>query len=189
MLRNSETAYGWVSILFHWTVALLFLLQLPLGYMTQASEGRPALQFELYQWHKSVGFLILAIAVPRLIWALVAGRPRLPDTLTPSERAAAQAAHVLLYAATVLVPLAGWAVASTSPLAIPSYVFNLVVVPSLPLAPSDTAEAVWSSIHAFLAYGAGFLIVVHALAALRHHFRFHDEVLLRMIRPGPHKRR
>jgi cytochrome b561 len=104
--------------------------------------------------------------------------------LTPSEQAAAKAAHICLYAATVAVPLAGWAVVSTSPLHIPSYVFNLFVVPNLPLTVSNASEALWSSIHAFLAYAAGFIAAVHILAALRHHFHFKDDVLARMLRPG-----
>jgi cytochrome b561 len=184
MWRNDRESYGLVSILFHWVIAVLFLCQLPLGYLTQATPNYPALQFELYQWHKSVGFLILALAVPRLIWAVTAGRPAASEGLTPSESAAARAAHICLYAATIAVPLAGWAVVSTSPLRIPSYAFNLFVVPNLPLAVSNASEALWSSIHAFLAYAAGFIAVVHILAALRHHFHFKDDVLIRMLRPG-----
>ena len=188
MWRNSETSYGLVSIVLHWIVAILFLCQLPLGYLTQASEHRPALQFELYQWHKSVGFLLLAIAVPRLLWAIFNRSPQLPESVSESERSAARLGQIALYASTVLVPLAGWAVVSTSPLDIPSYVFNLVVVPNLPMTPSDAAEAFWSTVHAFLAYAAGFLAAVHMLAALRHHFHFGDEVLLRMLRPSPGRR-
>lgn len=184
MLRNDTHSYGLVSILFHWVIAALFLCQLPLGYLTQAAQDQPALQFELYQWHKSLGFLILAIAVPRLVWAAINVRPALPDTLTATEKHAAHAAHLALYAATVLVPLAGWAVASSSPLRIPSYAFNLVVIPHLPLPVSNGAEAFWSSIHAFLAYASGFIAAVHILAALRHHFHFRDNTLSRMLRPG-----
>lgn len=188
MWRNDRHSYGVVSILFHWVIAALFLCQLPLGYLTQATPDHPALQFELYQWHKSVGFLILALAIPRLIWAVAAGRPAPPADLTPSERGAARAAHIALYALTVIVPLAGWAVVSTSPLRIPSYVFNLFVMPNLPLAVSNASEALWSSVHAFLAYAAGFIAAVHILAALRHHFRFKDDVLIRMLRPGGGRR-
>jgi cytochrome b561 len=183
MLRNSPKSYGLVSILFHWAIAFLFLLQMPLGYLTQATRDQPALQFELYQWHKSVGFLILLVASLRLAWWLLNPKPQLPDTIEPQEKVAARAVHVMLYLLTILVPLAGWAVVSTSPLQIPSYAFNLVVVPNLPLAVSSYAEGLWSSIHGFLAYAAAFLAAVHILAALRHHFHFRDRILLRMLWP------
>lgn len=184
VLRNSPNSYGLISILFHWTIAILFLVQMPLGYLTQATRDRPALQFELYQWHKSVGFLILLVAAIRLIWSVVDPKPKLPDSIEPSERFAARAVHLSLYLLTVLVPLAGWAVVSTTPLQIPSYAFNLVIVPNLPLQISSYAEGVWSSIHGFLAYAAAFLAAVHILAALRHHFQFRDDTLIRILRPG-----
>lgn len=183
MLRNTPRSYGLVAILFHWVVAALFLCQIPLGYLTQATRNHPALQFELYQWHKSLGFLILLLAAARLIWAIVNPKPDLPASQSESERLAARAAHLSLYALTVLVPLAGWAAVSASPLRIPSYAFNLVVVPNLPLQVSDTGEALWSSVHGFLAYAAAFLAAVHILAALRHHFHLRDDTLLRILRP------
>ena len=187
MLRNTAKSYGLVSILFHWVIAALFLCQMPLGYLTQATRTHPALQFELYQWHKSLGFLILLVAGARLIWAIFDPRPGLPTGQSESEIFAARAAHLSLLVLTVVVPLAGWAVVSVSPLRIPSYAFDLVVIPNLPLQISSTAEGVWSSIHGFLAYAAAFIAAVHILAALRHHFHFRDDTLLRIMRIGKNK--
>jgi cytochrome b561 len=79
------------------------------------------------------------------------------------------------------VPLAGWAIASTSPLQIPSFAFDLVVVPDLPLARSDAMEAFWSQTHALLAYGAGLLALAHAGAAIHHHLMRGDATLERML--------
>ena len=39
------------------------------------------------------------------------------------------------------MPVAGWAVASTSTLAIPTFFFDLVVIPHLPFEKSEAAEA------------------------------------------------
>ncbi|HET7412835.1 MAG TPA: cytochrome b, partial [Pararhizobium sp.] len=181
-------SYGAVSIALHWTAAVLFLCQLPLGYLTQATQGRPALQAEIYHWHESLGFLILAVGALWLLWALINRRPEPSASLAPSEPAAARAAHLSLYLLIVLVPLAGWAVISASSMA-PVHAFGLVAVPDLPLAVAGGAEAIWSSIHAFFAYAAGFIVAVHVLAAFRHHFHFRDDVLLRMLRPGGIRRR
>jgi cytochrome b561 len=185
MWRNDARSFGMTAILFHWAIAALFLAQLPLGVATQATADRPALQFELYQWHKSLGFLILALSLLRLAWAIYGPRPAGSADLGPLERAAAGWAHGALYAATVAVPLTGWAIASASPLRIPTYLFDLLVVPPLPLGVSDAAEAAWSYAHAALAYAAAALAVLHIAAALRHHFVLRDGVLLRMLRPRP----
>lgn len=182
MIRNTDTSWGLVAILFHWTMAALFFGQFWLGWYMQGIKNLVD-QFNLYQWHKSFGFLILGLAVLRLLWAVTSRRPKLPETIPPGERSLARASHVALYLALVVVPLTGWAVASTSPLPIASWFFGLFVVPSLPLGISLYAEQWWSSVHGFLAYATIFLVGVHVLAALRHHFRHKDDVLVRMIWP------
>jgi cytochrome b561 len=183
MLRNSKESFGLISILFHWIIGLIFIGQIALGYlMVRVSDF--TLQFNLYQWHKSFGFLILGLSVLRLLWKSANLRPRDPATLSPLERVAAHGAHVILYLSLFVVPLTGWAIASSSPLRIPTFMFDLVVIPSLPLAISDSAEAFWSASHAWLAYLSAAVAMLHILAALHHHFWKRDTILLRMLAPG-----
>ncbi|WP_312358397.1 cytochrome b [Agrobacterium sp.] len=179
--RNSPTSFGLVAIAFHWTIAILFLAQLALGYLMSRDNIDPALQFDLFQYHKSIGFLVLALAVPRFIWSVFSRKPRPPDSDGPVSRLGARAAHAALLFLTLAVPLAGWAVASTSPLQIPSYVFDLIVVPGLPMAISDQSEAFWTDVHATLAYLAAGIVLLHVAAALWHHFIRKDPTLLRMV--------
>lgn len=181
MLRNTSASYGAVAMAFHWTIALLFLGQIGLGYLTQAVAEDPLLQFNLYQWHKSFGFLILALALPRVAWHLLSVRPRPLPGGPQWETAAARAAHLLLLTLTVAIPLTGWLIASTSPLRIPSFVFDLVLVPDLPVARSEAMETFWSTTHALFAYGAGLLALTHAGAAIHHHLVRRDATLLRML--------
>ncbi|NTA10085.1 cytochrome b [Agrobacterium tumefaciens] len=178
--RNTSASFGLVAIFFHWTIALLFLAQLALGYF-MSRDIDPVLQFNLFQYHKSIGFLVLALATPRFIWSVFSRKPRALDGEGMASRLAARAAHAALLFLTLAVPLAGWAVASTSPLQIPSYVFDLVFVPGLPMAISDQAEAFWTEVHATLAYLAAVIVVLHVAAALWHHFVRKDPTLRRMI--------
>jgi cytochrome b561 len=179
---SRHRAYGPVSISFHWAIAALFLGQILLGFSMERVKSM-ALQFELIQWHKSFGFLILALAVLRLCWRIVAGAPAADASLGRIERMAAATVQGALLALTLIVPLAGWALASTSTLGIPSFVFDLVLIPPLPLTPSAEAEAFWREAHELLAYSALLLVAGHAAAALRHHFLLRDNVLGRMV-PG-----
>lgn len=182
MPRYRENTYGIVAIALHWTIALLFLGQIVFGFAMEQVKSM-ALQFELIQWHKSFGFLILGLAMLRLLWRLVAAKPWPVSTMSGPERVAADIVQWTLLIATIVVPLAGWALASTSTLGIPSFAFNLVVVPHLPMTPSDEAEAFWREAHKLLAYGAGALAIGHAAAALAHHFVLRDDVFVRML-PG-----
>ncbi|AYM80992.1 cytochrome b561 [Agrobacterium tumefaciens] len=125
--------------------------------------------------------------VRRLLeWSAFSRKPQPVDGEGPVSRFAARAAHValLFLTLTLAVPRAGWAVASTAPLQIPSYVFDLVVVPGLPLAISDQAEAFWTEVHATLAYLAVAIVFLHVTAALWHHFIRKDSTLRRML-PSP----
>lgn len=180
MLRNTGDSYGKVAIAFHWTIALFFFGQIALGYLTQAAAD-PRLQFDLYQWHKSFGFLILALALLRLAWVFSGVWPRPVPGVTRGEAVIARATHILLLALTIAVPVTGWIIASTSLLRIPSFFFNLVVIPDLPLARSDAVEALWSRTHALVAYGAGLLALAHAGAAIHHHIIRKNATLARML--------
>jgi cytochrome b561 len=183
LLRNTDNSYGAVAIFFHWLIAALFIVQIALGWF-MLDDSDPARQFWLFQWHKSFGFLVLALALLRLIWKLSGTRPRDLDSMAAWERLAARGAHILLYVLLLAVPLSGWAIASTSPLQIPSFAFNLLVIPHLPMAISEEAEQFWADIHAFLAYLAAAIATGHMLAALRHHLFLRDKVLMRMFRSG-----
>lgn len=182
MFRNTANGWGLVSILFHWAMAALFFGQFWLGWYMQGVVNLID-QYRLYQWHKSFGFAILGLATLRILWSVTSLRPPLPEGMPASERSLARGSHLVLYLALVLVPLTGWAVVSTSPLPVATWFFGLFVIPSLPLGISLHAQHLWSSLHAFLAYGAMFMVAVHVLAAFRHHFRNKDDVLVRMIWP------
>src|SRR5690606_14556202 len=117
MLANSQTQYGWTAIVLHWAMALLLFGQWTLGQtMVRISDQR--LAFDLFQWHKSFGLLVLALAILRLAWRLANPRPLLPAGTPRLEQAAAASTHRALYALMILLPLSGWALVSASVLEI-----------------------------------------------------------------------
>jgi cytochrome b561 len=179
-LRNDRAGYGSVSIGLHWLIALLFLAQILLGVaMTRILPETAVATFWAYQWHKSFGLLLLLLSALRLIWVLVETRP-----VNLNVRGSVLAAHVVhrsLLVAPILVALAGWVVVSVSPLAIPTFAFNLFVVPHLPLVPGDGAETRAIALHRWLAYGTAIVVAIHIAAALMHQFLWQDGTMARML--------
>ncbi len=182
MLRNSDRGFGAITIALHWTIAALILGLMLIGFVMRRMEIDPVLQFSLYQWHKSFGFTALGLAILRTGWWLVERSPQPLPSLSAVEHEAARLTHRMLIASSLLVPLSGWAVASASTLDIPSFYFNLVVIPHLPLPKSEAWEAFWAFAHAMLAYVMLVFVAIHTAAALYHHAVRRDAVLRRMLR-------
>lgn len=183
----SARRYSAVAILLHWASALSVLVLIGLGLTMTHAALAPLRQFQLYQWHKSVGVTVLALTVLRLLWRLTHRPPPHPVGMPARERRAAAAAHHLLYLLLVGLPLTGWAVVSLSPFNIPTVLYGLVPWPHLPLAAHvpdpAAAEGLLKQVHALGAWFLAALLAVHVAAALRHHFLLRDDVLRRML-PG-----
>lgn len=177
MLRNSADSWGGVAKGFHWLMAALILTQLVLGLAAASWRLSPA-KLELFVWHKSLGVLLLALFVLRVLWRLADAAPALPAGLPAWERAAARASHALLYLLMAALPLTGWVVSSAS--GIPFRIFWRIPLP--PIAPPDEALAqLAAQVHGALALALVLLLAAHVGAALRHHFIRHNAVLARML--------
>lgn len=177
--------YTIVAILLHWASALCVLALIGMGLTMTHAALPPMRQFELYQWHKSLGITVLALTALRLAWRAVHPAPPLPAAMPRAERRAACAAHLLLYLLLVGLPLTGWAVVSLSPFNIPTVLYGALPWPHLPLAEhlSDPAwaEGVAKRVHAYGAWLLAAFLVLHVAAALRHHLILRDDVLRRML--------
>ena len=186
--------YSFVSILLHWTIALLILGQIQLGWrMTDMDEGLG--QFELYQLHKSIGITNLLISLVRLGWRLTHPAPPLPEHMATWEKVLARATHVGFYLVMIGMPLVGWALVSASPYNIPTLLYDAVPWPHLPVLPGldedskkDLAELL-ADVHGKTAWLAIGLLALHVAGALKHHLFDRDTVLWRMLpivpRPRP----
>ena len=140
------------------------------------------LKFELFQLHKSFGFIILGLSILRLIWRLMHKAPPLPDNLKPWERKAAKFTHVGFYAFIIGLPLSGWIMVSASTPKITTKIFKKIKIADFPAIPrTEAMETITKTAHEVLAYALAVLIVLHIGAALKHHFVLKDNVLSRML--------
>lgn len=181
----SRTRYDAVAISLHWLIALGILALIAIGLtMTQMDLG-PMAKFRLYQLHKSMGITVLLAAMLRVVWRLTHRTPPLLDAMPQLERRAAEGAHAALYAFLFLLPLTGWALVSVSPFNIPTVLYGVIPWPHLPvlstLEDKAPVEQVLKLVHGAGAWLLIALVLVHAGAALRHHFILRDGILRRML--------
>ena len=138
-----------------------------------------ATAFALYQSHKSVGFVVLALTVARLVSARECRAT--PQPLAPLwEKRLAKTVQAALYALTVVAIVSGWLVVSTSPLPIPTHFFGLFVVPDI-ARPDATLFAAAAFSHRIAAWSIASLVALHVAGALKHHLIDRDDVLTRML--------
>jgi cytochrome b561 len=176
-LGNTPRRWGAVSQALHWVIVALIITQfvlagiaddLPLGMRKLAVLAN----------HKSVGITVLALAIVRLAWKRLSPGPALPVQMKPWERRLAGSSHHLLYLLMFATPLAGWCMSSAKNYSV-SW-FNLLPLPNL-VSPNETLYEFLHEAHEVLAWTLASVAVLHAVAALRHHFIGKDDVLRRML--------
>ena len=175
--KNTSTTYGWVAQWLHWIIAALVVTQFVLGQLAEATDA-PVRQLALLANHKSVGITVLLLAVLRLCWRAGSTQPVLPVRMPPWQVYASKITHWLLYGLIFALPISGWLMSSASAYSV-SW-FNLVELPDL-VSPNEALKDVLISVHHLLATTLFLVASVHLLAAIKHHFVDHDDVLKRML--------
>ncbi len=163
-------------VVLHWLNAALMIALLGLGWAMTHKIFGAATTFDLYQQHKSLGFLALAVTALRLAARASA---RLPPPVPGREGWLSRLVQASLYGLTLVAIGAGWLVISSSPLPVPTRFFGFFVIPNI--APPDAALFGWAVFaHWLAAYAIAALLVLHVAGALKHQWIDRDAVLQRM---------
>jgi len=131
-----------------------------------------------------VGLTLLALAGLRLVWRFGERRPALPPMPAWQAKAAA-GVHGLLYLLMFAVPLSGWIYNSAAHF--PLQWFRLVNLPAI-VSPDPALKVLAKEAHELGAWLLVAVVVVHAAAALKHHFVDKDATL-RLMLPSKGDRR
>ncbi len=171
----ASSHYTATAVALHWVLAVAIIGSFSFGlYMTDLPLSPQRLK--LYNWHKWAGVTILALSALRLLWRL-AHRPP-PDVAMPAwQSRAAHAAHFVLYLLFFAVPLSGWAYSSAA--GFPIVWFGVLPLPDF-VSPDKALAETLKEAHHLLAFALGLLVLLHAAAALKHHFVDRDGLLGRM---------
>ncbi|MCB1874729.1 MAG: cytochrome b [Chromatiales bacterium] len=177
-LRSDSRRYGWVAIALHWAMAAAIVGLFGLGlWMTGLDYYSP--WYQKAPWlHKSVGILVLLVLLLRVLWRVL-DRPPAPLGEPGSGMVyAARLAHASLYLLILAVAISGYLISTADGRAIE--VFTWFDVPAT-LHGYANQEDLAGELHEWLAWGLIALSVLHALAALKHHFIDRDRTLIRMF--------
>ena len=178
-LRNTSQGYGQASILLHWVMAILIIALFVLGkYMVDLNYYDPWYQ-KAPALHRSFGVVMAALLVFRTGWRL---SNLVPEPMgRPWELRAAVWMHRLFYALIAVIVVSGYL--TTTATGQPVTVFGWFDIPAT-LSGIENQEDIAGEIHEWLTNILIMLVVIHMLAALKHHFLNRDATLRRILWTG-----
>ncbi len=177
--------YNSIAIILHWLMAIGLLMMFCSGVVMSYVPIEQSLKFNLYQWHKGGGVLLLLAFGARIIWRLISqwrGQiPALPSHFPEVERVMAKLGHWGLYALMFVLPLSGWVMVSASVYGLPTIVFGWFEWPHIPgIQGNEQVEEIAEAMHLILAISLGLMIVAHVGAVIKHAVKDHENLLPRM---------
>jgi len=164
------------SVIFlHWLLAVALVGMIPLGWYMTSIEDDPGSDW-YFDLHKSIGLIVAALILIRIVLRLRHRPAPLPGTTPIWQRQLSTATHRLLYACMVIMPITGYIGASFSKEGLRFFGSRL---PVWATTNKDISEFFFS-IHSITTWVLVVLISLHVLAGLKHLFIDRDGVFQRM---------
>ncbi len=169
--------YSATSRRLHWLMAALVVLAYVLINSRGWFEKGSALRLSVVQGHFWVGIAVFALVLPRLLARLAGPTPAIVPPLNPLTHAASKITHVALYAFLLLQPAMGMLVVFLERGGIP---LGGLMLPS-PFEMNQHLAHRIEDLHITVGTAFYYVIALHIVAVLWHHFVRRDNVLKRML--------
>lgn len=171
--------YDPIAQALHWLVLALLVTQFAVAWtMPDITKTTP--DTGLVAWHLSIGLTILLVMAIRLAWRLTHTPPAPPADLPAALQLLSRLTHWLLYAILLVLPLLGWANASSR--GYPAMLFGAIELPAL-VPKGDEFGHTLGDVHGTIALVLLAVVALHVLGALYHQFFLRDRTVHRML-PG-----
>jgi len=176
--RNSRSRYSMPMIGLHWLTLLLLVAVYACMELRGFTARGSAPRANMMTLHYLLGLLALVLVIIRIGVRWNAGAaPHIRPPMPGWQDKLARLLHFALYAFMVIAPILGWLTLSAE--GRPIVLFGLPV-PSLVGADKSLARQL-KELHEGLATAGYFMIGLHAVAALFHHYVTRDNTLVRML--------
>lgn len=176
-LLNTKNRYGWLSMGLHWMMLVLLVAVYTCILLTDNFAKGSDTRTLLKTWHFMLGLTVFGLVGVRLIAKLISPTPQIEPPIARWQGMTAKAVQALLYGLMTAMPLLGWLTLSAAGKQIPFYGWQL---PALIGENHDLAETL-KGLHEAGATAIYFLVGLHAIAALYHHYYVRDNTLRRML--------
>jgi cytochrome b561 len=174
--------YSRPAIVLHWTVAVLVLAQIGLGFAADWLT-RPLSDAMLDQ-HVRLGLLIFALMILRLSWRLSHRPPPMPVAVPRWRQRGARMVYLAFYLLLLLLPVTGYVLWAWTAPTLSFWGWGMV-----PILFTGGEDETWRSIagyaHEYGGYAVTALVILHIAAALHHQFVARDMTIGDRMGLGP----
>jgi cytochrome b561 len=176
-LHDTDTGYGWISILLHWVtavtiIALWFIGKGIMSSSAEAIDARRAL-------HVSIASAAWLVILFRIVWRIRSGHPWIRGQSDTIHRIST-VNHYLMIAVSLLMLLSGPFLVWADGRAID--VFGVLTIPG-PIGQSAAIRELAWAVHENLANLLGILVLLHFSGAMKHLMFHTDDTIVRMLWP------
>ncbi len=178
MYSNSDSQFGRVSKVIHWLAAITIFSLFGVGLWMDGLTYYDAWYQTAPFYHKSVGVLVGLLMVIRMLWMLMAGKPKPLVSHQAWEVTLSKLTHLLLYLLVFAIVISGYLISTADGRGLE--VFNWFQIPALGSL-FENQEDIAGEIHEILAFTLIGLALLHAAAAIKHHVIDKDSTLRRML--------
>lgn len=179
-IRNTNTVYGIIAILLHWLMAILIIGLFSLGKYMVDLDYYDQWYHTAPWWHKSIGVCVFTLLLIRLAWKLSNTDPEPLQTYKAWEIKAAKTVHIFFYVLLLIICISGYFISTAKGIGIEA--FGWFDIPSV-ISLSDTQADLAGKVHEIATNALVAMLVLHIIAALKHHYYNKDETLTRMLNP------
>lgn len=174
-MKQDVISYNLTLRVIHWLSAFVVISMFAVGLWMVDLNYYSSWYQTAPTWHKSIGILLAALTIFRVIWKAITTSPSIEGKAF--EIKAAKAAHHLLYFLLFVLFVSGYLISTSDGRGID--VFTWFTVPSLGELFANQSD-IAGRIHYYTALILIALVSVHSLAALKHHFIDKDNTLRKM---------
>lgn len=178
LIKNSNTAFGLISIALHWLTAVAVYAMFALGLWMVTLGYYDVWYHKAPDIHKGIGILLMMGLIIRLVWRVISPPPAALKSYSRLTRAGSGFAHMFLYTVLLTIVISGYLISTAD--GKPINVFGIFEFPATLTDKAFQADLA-GSIHLWAAWAIIVLSVMHGLMAVKHHIIDKDETLLRML--------
>jgi len=164
----------------HWVTALCMFAILPLAWVMTNTKQNTPFSDALFNWHKTLGAIVLLVTLWRIVWRFIDGPPDYPPVIASWERALSHVAYWLFFFILLWMPITGYLTSAYG--GHETKLFNLIPTPQLLPKDKDLSH-LFGTLHGLGQWAVYALIAAHLGAVAFHLIARHDGLLGRMLPP------